>query len=202
MLKELFIALTVNLDVFLAAVSYCSSGIRIPKRSAAVVCVFGSAVIGAAMLLSDLLTAHISAKMCSKASVFIIGFIGISVIFRSITRKLMSRVADRDLILKSGSFSLVIRLYLDDTAADTDNSKSLSVREAFALAAASSLDCAATGIGCGLSDSAPLMTSLLTLLTGAAAIILGSLTGKKISSLNRDLSWVGGVMLIILAFLA
>ena len=34
---------------------------------------------------------------------------------------------------------------------------------------------------------------------GAAALILGSLTGRKISSLNHDLSWTGGLFLIIFA---
>ena len=37
-------------------------------------------------------------------------------------------------------------------------------------------------------------------MTGFAAMMLGALTGKKISSLRRDLSWAGGVMLILLAF--
>jgi putative Mn2+ efflux pump MntP len=98
-----------------------------------------------------------------------------------------------------GSLGLGISIYLDDTAADTDHSKTLSLRESVTLALASSFDCAATGINGGFSGISPLKSSIFTLFIGLAAILLGGLTGKKISSLRHDFSWVGGVLLIIFA---
>lgn len=98
-----------------------------------------------------------------------------------------------------GKSPIVLRLYLDDTAADFDNSKSLSTAEAAALSLAGSLDSAAIGLSSGISVTSPLLVSVFAIICGSAAILLGNLTGKKISSLNHDFSWVGGVMLILFA---
>lgn len=98
-----------------------------------------------------------------------------------------------------GKSPIVLRLYLDDTAADFDNSKSLSTAEAAALSLAGSLDSAAIGLSSGISVTSPLLVSVFAIICGSAAILLGNLTGKKISSLNHDFSWVGGIMLILFA---
>ncbi len=95
-----------------------------------------------------------------------------------------------------------MKLYLDDTAADRDHSKILSLGEAAALAAAGSLDSAATGLSAGLTDVRPLYAALFTFIAGTLAIILGNIAGKKISSMNRDFSWTGGVLLIVFALLS
>ena len=98
-----------------------------------------------------------------------------------------------------GKSPIVLRLYLDDTAADFDNSKSLSTAEAAALSLAGSLDSAAIGLSSGFSGISPLSASVCAFLCGFIAILIGNLTGKKISSLHHDFSWVGGVMLILFA---
>ena len=101
--------------------------------------------------------------------------------------------------MKMGELSIFIRLYIDDSAADMDSSKVLSIGEAVVLALAGSLDAAATGLSCGGTDISALGAAFAVLICGAAALILGSLTGRKISSLNHDLSWTGGLFLIIFA---
>lgn len=202
MIRVIFTVLTINLDVFLAAAAYRNDGIHIPRRSAAVICAFSSAILFLSISLADLVTSYITMSICRKISMILMSAIGMGIIFRSISRSLIKRIPDgKRLTLKTASYSLVIRLYLDDTAADSDNSKSLSVREALSLAAASSLDCAAVGMGLGLADIKPFAVTFLTFLTAISAMFLGGLTGKKISSLDLDLSWVGGILLIVIAFL-
>lgn len=202
MLRVIFTVLTINLDVFLAAAAYRNDGINIPRRSICVICTFSSAILFLSISLADLVTSYIPVGVCRKISIIAMSAIGMGIILRSISRSLTEHIPDGKLLtLKTASYSLVIRLYLDDTAADSDNSKSLSVREAVALAAASSIDCAAVGMGLGTADIKPFAVSLLTFATAICAMLLGGLAGKKISSLHLDLSWVGGILLIVMAFL-
>lgn len=200
MLQEVMLALIVSIDTFLAAAAYCSSGIRIPHLSAAVINLTGAAVLGISLLLSDIAGCYVSAELCRILGMTVLTATGVITIFKSIVRILVRRLTQKgELNLHTGSSGLVIKLYLDDTAADSDNSKLLSVSEAAALALANSLDSAATGLSCGGCGISPLRTALLTFAAGFAAITAGNLTGKKISSSDRDLSWLGGSLLIIFA---
>ena len=181
MLQEVILALIVSFDTYLVAAAYCNSGIRIPTASAAVINLTGAAVLGLSLLLSDIAGCFIPAELCRTLGLIVLTSIGVITVFKSLVR------------------ILVIKLYLDDTAADVDNSKTLSPAEAAALALASSLDSAATGLSCGFCGISPVRTALFTFAAGFAAIAAGSLTGRKISASEHDLSWLGGVLLIAFA---
>ena len=200
MAEELILAVIVCADTFIASAAYCGSGIRIPPLSAAVIALTGAAVLWLTLSLSALISGFIPPQICSAAAFIIISLIGISTIVRSIIRTVVRTLSEKgDLSLKMGSQGLMIKLYLDDTAADADHSKILSAAEAAALAAARSLDSAATGLSCGFLGVSPVKTGVFAFAAGLAAIALGSLLGRRISALPADLSWVGGVMLIVFA---
>ena len=200
MLQELILALIVSIDTYLVAAAYCNSGIRIPLTSAAVINLTGAAVLGISLLLSDIAGNFIPAGLCRTLGLIVLTSIGVITVFKSLVRILVRRLSKNgELSLRTGSSGLVIKLYLDDTAADIDDSKSLSPAEAAALALASSLDSAATGLSSGTFGISPLRTALFTFIAGFAAIAAGNVTGKKISSSDRDLSWLGGVLLIAFA---
>ncbi|MCD7811075.1 MAG: manganese efflux pump [Ruminococcus sp.] len=200
MYTEIFLALIVSLDTYLAAAAYSDSEIRIPPLSALIISFTGAAVLGISLKFSELLSRFIASGICSAAGLIILIVIGIITMFKSFIRCLIKRLSGegRD-SLKINGFGLGISIYLDETAADIDSSKSLSAYEAAALALASSLDSAATGINCGFTGIQPLPAAIFTFVAGFLAIILGGLTGKKISSMRHDFSWVGGAMLIIFA---
>ena len=62
------------------------------------------------------------------------------------------------------------------------------------------LDSAAAGLGAGFSDFPLVPTLLAVFLAGAAAVRLGCALGTLLSRrVNLELSWVSGVMLIMLA---
>ena len=198
--KDIFLAFIVSIDTYLAASAYCNSGIRIPILSAAVINLLSGAVLFLALKLSGVLHEFISADFFHTLSVGILTFIGAVTIFKSLVRSLGERLSEKgDISMKMGKSPIVLKLYFDETAADFDNSKSLSAVEAAALALASSFDSAAIGLSSGFSVTSPLSTSVCAVFCGFIAILLGSLTGKKISSLHHDFSWVGGVMLILFA---
>lgn len=200
MYREILLSAIVSIDIYLAASACCSGGIRIPMLPAAVISTICAAVMGTATGLSLCLCGLLPEGLFEVLSFAVLMCIGSVTVLKSVMRSIMKKLADREeLSLRLGGCSIALRLYLDDTAADMDRSKELSVPEAAAMAAAGSFDCAATGLSCGGSGISPAAAALCTLVIGFAALGLGMLTGRKISSLRHDLSWVGGVVIIVFA---
>jgi len=200
--KELILSLIVSVDTYLAAAALCNSAISIPLRSAMLINAVSAAVLGISIKISSLLGNILPAYLFHKCGAALLTAIGLLTIFKSLVRSITRKLSQNGGIsLKTGKGSLVVRLYLDDTAADIDNSKMLSPPEAFALALASSLDSAATGLGSGSSGIEPMTVTAAAFICGCAALFFGSLTGRYISKLDHDLSWIGGVLLIVFAFI-
>lgn len=200
MYEEIFLAVIVSLDTYLASATYCNSGIRIPLPSMIVISFISAFMLGISLEFSDFIGNFVPESIFHICGTAIISVIGIMTIFRSILRSITGHISRKgEVSVRSGKYGIVIRLYLDETIADFDNSKILSVAEAAALAFASSFDSIATGISCGFSEINPVIAFIFTLIAGIFSIILGCVTGKKLSSLNHDFSWIGGVLLIIFA---
>lgn len=200
MFDEIFLAVIVSLDIFLVAASYSSSGIKIPLTSAAAISLISSAILGISLKFSEIISLYIPEAICCICGLVVLTAIGIVTVFKSIVRSIVKKLADKESIsLKMNSLGIVVKLYLDDTAADFDKSKSLSLSEAAALALASSLDSAATGLNSGMLGLNALIASVFAFITGCLAIFAGAPVGRKISSPTRDFSWVGGVLLIAFA---
>ncbi len=200
MYREIFLAVIVSADTFLAAAAYRSSDIRIPPMSAFIINFICTFVLGISLVLSEIAGQVINIEICRIAGFIVLTAIGIITVFKSLMREFIRRLSRRgELSLRHSGSGIVVKLYLDDTAADFDCSKILSPCEAAALALASSLDSAATGLGCGYSNINPVLSAVFAFFIGFAAMFFGSLFGKKISSLDHDLSWLGGIMLIAFA---
>lgn len=198
MLREIILSVILSVDIFLAAMAYECSKIKIPLSSAAVISAVGAFFLWISLVFSHILSRFIPEKVCIWLGFFIILAIGFSTIFKSIVRNLVRRLEKRgELSLHTKESGIVIKLYLDDTAADCDNSKKLSINEAATLAAAVSVDSLSIGLAMGGNEINPEITAIFAIISGFAAIILGGLTGRKIAALSRDFSWIGGAALII-----
>lgn len=198
--QEIILALIVSADTFLTAVAYRSSDIKIPALSAFVINFTGALILTISLMLSDFIGQFIKPEICSIAGFIILTAIGLVTIFKSIVRTIVRRLSQPDEIaFKAGSSGIIVKLYLDDTSADSDGSQALSVHEAVALALAGSLDCVSTGLSCGFNEINPLLSGIFAMIAGFTALALGTLFGRKIASLNHDFSWLGGIFLIVFA---
>ena len=203
MLREILLAVIVSIDIYLASAAYSNSGIRIPMLSAGVISLVCSAVLGISLRFSVWISGLISVGLCRRLGTAVLIAIGTVTLMKSAVRALVKRITDRGgMSLRIGSAALAVRIYLDETAADTDGSKILSAGEAISLALASSLDCAATGLGSGHIGIDTTAAVALTFAAGYAAIYAGSLTGSLLSRLRADMSWVSGVLLIVFAVIS
>jgi putative sporulation protein YtaF len=195
--REIILSVIISIDIFLAAAAYRSCGIEIPVSSTIVINAIGAFFLGISLIFSRLLGIIIPENICGICGFVILTAMGILTVFKSLIRNLVRRLSERgELSLHPGSSGIVVKLYLDDTAADFDSSKILSPKEAAALAIAASLDSVSIGLGVGYEIN-PAISAIFAFIAGSLAILLGSLTGKKIASLNRDFSWIGGAALII-----
>ncbi|GAA0078383.1 hypothetical protein UT300005_27620 [Clostridium sp. CTA-5] len=139
----------------------------------------------------------------------IIGFIllmclGIYRLFECIFKSYISKRSkiDTPLTFKLFDFKFVLDVYADETKADFDNSKILNPKEAFYLALALSLDSLAVGFGSSLTSINYLQVIILCFIIGFLAVSIGVFVGKKVAdNINIELSWLSGVLLIILAII-
>lgn len=200
LLKEFFLAFIVSIDIYLAAAACCNSGVKIPLSSALVIDMFSASVLFISIMLSDIISGFITSHTIHIIGTAVLITIGSLNIAKSILRSVIRHISEKDGIsVKMGELSVFVKLCLDDSAVDMDSSKVLSIGEAAVLALAGSFDAAATGLSCGGKDISALGAAAAVFICGASALILGSLTGRKISSLNRDFSWTGGLFLILFA---
>ena len=193
MLKACLLAAAVCMDTFFAAMGCSISGIRIPKRCAALISVIGSAFLGVSLLGGQVLASLLPESVCrygGAAILCVLGGVqlakeGLKALFRS-----------KKPHIKRKALGLVIEICFDETLADTDGSKTLSVREAVTFAAALSLDSLVSGLGAGIGAGWIFPCLGLTLVLGFVLTLSGAALGMTCS--RRHLQWLGGCMLIAL----
>lgn len=203
MLSALLLVLAVCIDAFATSVSYGMGKIKIPFFSALIISLIGTSFLAFSIFCARILSSFINPQTCVILSVILLIFLGITNLFQNSLKSLLRKHKGQ----KNVSFSLfdisfVIEIFLDETKADIDNSKTLSPKEALALAIALSLDSLASGFSAGLSVKHFWEPVVLSLIIGILAVISGSLIGQRISrKTDINLSWISGVVLISLAII-
>lgn len=197
MLKIILLIAAVSADGFAASAGMGAAGIKVPLRSAAIISFTGTLFLTCSVALADGIKRFVPDEACRAVSFALLVFLGLFNIFRDFFKKLAERRK------KSNSEKPdTIRLLFDGTAADTDNSKSISVREAAALSVALSADSLVTGISAGLGEINLPLLCVGTFAAGLLSVAFGQWLGRKIaSSLEIDMGWLCGAVLIVLALL-
>lgn len=195
MLKACLLAAAVCMDVFFAAIGCSMSGILIPKRCAALISAVGTAFLAVSVLGASLLGRFLPESVCRYGGAALLLIMGSMTLMKEALRAVFR--AHRPHIRRR-ALGLVIDICFDETLADADGSKTLSIPEALSFAAAMSLDSLASGLGAGLKGLEMPVCLLLTLILGYILTVAGSVIGKKCQNQCR-LSWLGGVMLVLLA---
>lgn len=202
MLENLLIVVTLCMDTFAASTAYGSSRIRIPFVSAAIITMVGSAFLTISLFAASILSQYIPQHICLLLGFLILFAMGIHNLFSGTIKAYMRRKIsiDKTMRLKSSGVSLVFKVYLDETVADLDHSKTLSPREAIYLASALSMDSLVLGFGSGFGLENSLVLILMSLVAGFLAVYGGCILGQVLARHSTiDLSWMTGVILILLS---
>lgn len=201
--EALALALAVSLDTFAASFAYGGERIRIPKISVGIISLLCSAVLGLSLLAGAAVKQYIPEWLTTALCFGILFLLGVEKLLDSATKSLIRRhhSIEKQLNFSLFNFSFVLRLYADPQEADLDHSKTISPMEAASLAVALSLDGLAVGFGAAMGNAAPVMVFICSLCTNTAAVLIGAAAGNRMAQkLPFDCSWLGGVILILLAF--
>lgn len=204
MLASLLLVLSISLDSFIASIAYGTNKIKIPFKSVLIIDIISSLVLGFSLALGSIIKDFIPQTIAVTFSFIILLSLGIYRLFEFLFKDYILKHSNSNtpFTFKLFDFKFVMEIYADETKADFDNSKILSSREAFYLSLALSLDSLAVGFGSSLVTINILEIIFICLITGIIAISLGVFIGEKFAQkFNFELSWLSGILLIILAFM-
>ncbi|MGL6107468.1 manganese efflux pump [Romboutsia sp.] len=156
------------------------------------------------MFLGSSLQNFLSPSLAPMLSFILLLILGIYRLFETFSKGYIKKISNMGapLTFKLFDFKFVLEIYADETKADYDGSKILSSKEAFYLATALSLDSLAVGFGCSLGNVNKFDVIVLSFIIGLCLLKTGSYLGKYFAKVvNINLSWMSGVMLIILAII-
>ncbi|MCL2828286.1 MAG: manganese efflux pump [Oscillospiraceae bacterium] len=200
----LILVFALSIDALVASFAYGSQKIKIPVRSVLTLSLICSGILALALYLGTQAAMYIDERLIGGISFAILFGLGLMRICDSSLKNWIRRRENHTSQINFSAFNLkfVLQVYADPNMADVDASRILSPREALALAVALSLDSIAAGLGAGLLGAGiPLAAGLMAILTAVAVVAGCALGGKLAHRLTADISWLSGVLLIILAVL-
>jgi len=205
LLSQLILLVTaLSLDAFAASFVYGAERVRIPAASVAVLSGLSTGILVIFLLIGKGVGSFISPEITSFICFFILFFLGCVKLFDSTLKSLIRRfpVPERKLKFSVSRLHFILTVYADPAAANTDDITVLSPSEALFLGLSLSLDSAAAGFGAGMTVSHLPLIILLSLGLNTAAVLGGSRLGRGLASrTSLDLSWLCGLLLIVLAFM-
>lgn len=201
MLSAFLLVIAISIDAFAVSVTYGIRKIKIPLVSAMIISLTGTGFLLISLFCAKLFSSFLQESTCKILSIILLMIIGLTDLFQStIKTYLRKNKGQANVSFSVFNISFAIDIFIDETKADRDNSKTLSAKEAVLLAIALSIDSLATGFSAGLSLSNIPLQIIFCFIAGIVFCLTGRLIGEKIQAKSRiDLSWLSGVMLIALA---
>lgn len=203
-METLLLVFTLSLDAFVASIAYGANKIKIPFLSLIIINIMCSVFLALSIFLGCQIKKIIPENIAIVFSFSILFLLGVYYLFESIVKSYLEKNLESKEKVKIKLFDIyfVIDVYIDETKADFNHSKILESKEALYLATALSLDSLAVGFGSSLVSINYLHVIVLSFAMGMVSIWSGSFLGKKIIEITKvNLSWLSGIMLIILAIL-
>jgi len=202
-LEALFLAIVLSIDLFAVSFAYGSSKIKIPVKSIIIITIVGSTILGLSIYLGAAILPFMPEWLVNMLSFTILFTLGITKIFDSAIKRYIKKHSNSSKKMEFSIFSIkfILNIYADPKKADVDKSRVISSKEALLVAIAVALDAFALGFGAGLTSINSLQIIAFSLVIDVIAVVCGSFIGSKIAQKTPiNLSWVGGVILIAIAF--
>ncbi len=192
-LEALTITFSLSIDTFVCSFAYGVNKIKIPLKSVFTINFVCCVAMAISVFAGNLLANYIPLNVTTWISFACLVLIGLIKLFAPIVKNSIKKRCEK----KESKMLLILT---DNTTADKNKNKVLSPLEAVSLAFALSIDSLAVGfsavVGCGSGYE----LILAEFITDFIAINLGAFIGKKVfKNVKLNLSWLSGVILIVLA---
>ncbi len=200
MAETMLLVFTLSLDAFIASIAYGTNEIKMPFVSIAIINITCSSFLALALFLGSVIKKLIPEGITLLISFLTLMLLGIFYLFQSLIKSHITKISTPNKEVKLKISDLIISIYVDETNADFNNSKTLSPKESLYLAVALSLDSLAIGFSSSLAGVNYMQVIFFSLVYGFTAIWLGLLIGRKlVEKSNFNISWLSGIILMILA---
>jgi len=189
-LEIFLLVIALSIDSFVASFAYGANKIKIPISSVAVINIICTLVLGVSLFLGSAIGSYIPPNLIK--------------LFDSTSKSFIKKNnnINKEINFSMFNLSFILQIYVNPENADKDLSKSLSVKESVALALALSMDALAAGFGAGIADISYSLVLFSFLVVNTSLMVIACNLGGKVSEkINMDISWISGVLLIVLAFL-
>lgn len=198
----LILVLALSTDTFVASIAYGANRLHISWIKVIAVNGICSGCLGAALLLGSVINGLVPEGFAKGAAFSFLFLLGIVKLLDYIIKKYINSHVNvhKDLTFSISGLSIIINIYGNPLAADWDHSKSLSWKETIMFSLAMSLDSLVAGTLSGFLMIPPGLTAIASLLIGIGVMAIGLFLGHKLAALKGwDLSWVSGILFLILA---
>jgi len=204
MLESLLLVSSLCIDSFVASIAYGTSKIRIPALSKILINLVCTITLACSLFIGSIFKSFLPGNLPTILGFLLLMAIGIYRLFEYIFKAYISKCSKSNspLTFKMFDFQFILQVYADEIKADFDNSKCLNVKESFYLALALSLDSLAVGFGSSLCSINYIEVLILCFVIGMFCVSLGVFLGRKFAQkIHFELSWLSGLLLIILAII-
>ncbi len=202
-MQVVLLIVAVSMDVFFACVSCGMEKIKIGTKAALSISGICSGVLFAALLAGSALEGIMAGSTGAFLSFLALFLIGVYKLTGYGIRKyiIKKKFVCKRVKLSFSQLDFILSIYNNPAAADKDHSATMSVAESVCFALAMSLDGFFGGLGAGLFGMNLWTATLGSFVAGFLAVKLGCFAGRQASTVHgADLSWLGGMMFLALAF--
>jgi len=202
-IEALILAVALSVDALVASFAYGSQKMKISIGATLVIGLICGGLLGITLFLGERVGGFMPDWLAGLLSFVILFGLGTLRIFDSwLKHYIRKREQGGEIKFSAFRLTFILQIYADPETADTDGSRVLSPGEALSLGIALSLDGIAAGLGAGLLGVPPLLSAGMASLLTVVAILGGGKLGSRLAGvLRRDISWISGALLILLAVL-
>lgn len=204
MIEIFLLVVALCVDEMVACMAYGADGMKLGMRQIVLmnlVCSFFLGVsLGAGTLFSGLIQEQ-TARAVGFVCLLLLGLVKLSDYF---IKAYINRHANlwKNISFSFSNLRFIISIYGNPSAADKDESHTLSTKETLFLSCAMSIDSLAVGAMAAFLGVNLVAAVLMTFSVGSVLGFAGYQIGRHaVRKKKRDLSWLCGVLLIVLAIM-
>lgn len=201
----LFFLLAVTLDSLTTGLTYGTRKVHIQPLSYLILICIPALFITVANQIGTLLACLLPPQVLPWISFLLLFLLGISRIMESLIRRLAAKHPSltRNWGCKIKQINIIFTIYLSPEDANVEDLQILSAKEALLLSLALSLDSILVGMAFTTEAVSWIFLFLLAVLFNLLFFLIGYLAGHVLCHLfHVDLSWLSGLLLLLLALQA
>ena len=202
MFHILVLVLALCMDTFVASMAYGANKVHITWEKIVVMNAICSGCLGIALVAGSVLDGLVPESMTRTVCFISLFLLGVVKLLDYTIKKYINRHVSlhKGITFSFSGLRIIVNIYGDPMSADWDHSQSLSWKEVLFLSFAMSIDSLIAGALSAFLEIPVGLTMGTALIMGIVMMYAGLFLGRKLASRCKcDLSWISGVLFMILA---